>query len=131
MIVTASWDKTAKVWDSEGNLVADLVGHTDRVRSAAFSPDGSKVLTTSEDGTVRLWNLEGDELAVITTTEPFGPYAAFSPDGSMILVVDGSVVSLWRVFATSAEMVPVIQSKIGRALTAAECEQYLGFYCQR
>ncbi len=55
-IVTASDDKTARVWDVKGNLIADLKGHTDTVNSANFSPDGSKIVTASSDSTARVWN---------------------------------------------------------------------------
>ena len=51
-IVTASGDKTARIWDAaSGKEVAVLRGHGDAVRSAAFSPDGSRVVTASSDKT--------------------------------------------------------------------------------
>jgi len=34
-----------------------LKGHTDRVQSAAFSPDGKRVVTASSDNTARLWDV--------------------------------------------------------------------------
>ncbi|MBC7280723.1 MAG: hypothetical protein H5U12_04615 [Hoeflea sp.] len=44
-IVTASADKTARVWDGEnGAAIAELVGHKDPVRSAVFSPDGRRIV---------------------------------------------------------------------------------------
>ena len=47
-IVTASLDKTAKIWDSStGECKQTLAGHTDWVTSAAFSADESLVLTSS------------------------------------------------------------------------------------
>ena len=45
-IVTASEDKTAKVWDARsGAEMLTLKGHTDRVNSASFSPDGTRIVT--------------------------------------------------------------------------------------
>ena len=35
---------------------ATLEGHTDGVWSAAFSPDGKRIVTASKDGTARLWD---------------------------------------------------------------------------
>jgi WD40 repeat protein len=55
-IVTASGDKTARIWDAiTGKSIATLAGHTDAVRSAIFSPDGSRVVTSSDDKAARIW----------------------------------------------------------------------------
>ena len=51
-IVTASGDTTARVWEAAtGTLVAELKGHTKRVNTAAFSPDGQRIVTASRDAT--------------------------------------------------------------------------------
>jgi hypothetical protein len=53
--VTASKDKTARLWEAAtGKEVAVLRGHDDQVYSAAFSPDGARVVTASWDKTARL-----------------------------------------------------------------------------
>jgi WD40 repeat protein len=45
-VVTASDDKTARLWDAEtGKALATLAGHKGDVRSAVFSPDGRRVVT--------------------------------------------------------------------------------------
>jgi hypothetical protein len=36
--------------------VAELTGHAGTVNSAAFSPDGARVVTASADGTARVWD---------------------------------------------------------------------------
>ena len=36
-------------------LLIQLRGHDGEVRSAAFSPDGTRIVTASEDGTARIW----------------------------------------------------------------------------
>ena len=47
-IVTASDDKTARLWDAAtGKEIAVLRGHEGYVRSAAFSPDGARIVTAS------------------------------------------------------------------------------------
>ena len=51
-VVTASWDKTARVWDAEtGQMIMGLFGHVAPVLRAAFSPDGRRVVTASNDKT--------------------------------------------------------------------------------
>jgi hypothetical protein len=55
-IVTASADKTARIWDAAtGRQLLLLSGHTDRLSSAAFSPEGRQIVTASEDNTARIW----------------------------------------------------------------------------
>src|SRR5205807_1216049 len=44
-IMTASDDKTARLWDAQGKELAVLRGHEAPVSSAAFSPDGSRIVT--------------------------------------------------------------------------------------
>jgi len=55
--VTASRDKTARIWDAaSANEVAVLRGHEEWVHSAAFSPDGTRIVTASWDKTARIWD---------------------------------------------------------------------------
>jgi hypothetical protein len=57
-VVTASGDKTARIWDAEsGKEIAVLKGHTGSVWSAAFSGDGKRVVTASADRTARIWDV--------------------------------------------------------------------------
>jgi WD40 repeat protein/outer membrane protein OmpA-like peptidoglycan-associated protein len=66
-VITASMDKTARVWDIKtGKQLVRLTGHTATVWSAQFSPDGTRAITAGADGTLRLWDAEtGKQLAVL------------------------------------------------------------------
>jgi TPR repeat protein len=56
-IVTASADKTARIWDAQtGTQLAVLSGHGDRAHSAVYSPDGTRIATASDDKTARIWD---------------------------------------------------------------------------
>ncbi|MEQ9233604.1 toll/interleukin-1 receptor domain-containing protein [Coleofasciculus sp. E2-BRE-01] len=57
-IASASWDKTVRLWNREGELLHSLSGHEEPVYSVVFSPDGNTIASASGDKTVRLWNLE-------------------------------------------------------------------------
>lgn len=63
-LVTASQDKTARIWDlASSTAPIVLTGHQEAVFSAAFSSDGRKVVTGSFDKTLRMWDAEsGREL---------------------------------------------------------------------
>jgi hypothetical protein len=57
-VVTASFDKTVRLWDSEtGKALGDPVRHNQLVTSAGFNPGGNEIVTASEDGAVRVWEL--------------------------------------------------------------------------
>ena len=54
--VTASDDKTVRVWDLASGASRVLVGHTDEVWHARFTGGGAGVATISKDRTLRLWD---------------------------------------------------------------------------
>ena len=90
-VLTASADKTAKIWDAQsGALLADLKGHGGNVTCARISPDGKKIVTASNDGSVKLWSAESGQLLFDVKGPGEIVYdACFSPD-SRKLATSGS-----------------------------------------
>ena len=82
-----------------GEVRQSLWGHTDRVPTCLFSPDGKRLVTASQDGTARVWDLdEGAEILTIRASGAGMSSAAFSPDGrSVITVTSDGVVMFWPV----------------------------------
>jgi len=65
-IVTASDDKTAKVWDANtGQELLTLKGHEGWVMSAVWSPNGKRIATAGRDGIVQIHTTDINELLQI------------------------------------------------------------------
>ncbi len=86
-IVTASYDKTARVWDAQtGQPLTPPMKHDGFVLSAQFSPDGRRIVTASEDKTARVWDAQtGQPLTPPMKHDGWVLSAQFSPDGRWIV----------------------------------------------
>ena len=74
-----------------------LTGHTDGIRVAAFSPDGTTLVSASQDYTIRVWDPHIGEI-ITTLTGNTGPVSAlaFSPDGETLASNGaGGMIQLW------------------------------------
>ncbi len=86
LLVTASDDHTARVWDTDtGYCLRTLTGHS-AVNWVAVSPDGHLLATAGGgDGTVQLWDMDtGYCLRTLTGHDGWVSGVAFSPDGRLL-----------------------------------------------
>jgi hypothetical protein len=74
----------AALWQSDWRLI--LSGHEGPLNSAAFSPDGTRIVTASDDKTARIWDAATAKVITVLRGHE-GPVnsAAFSPDGKRIV----------------------------------------------
>ena len=77
---------------------ATLTGHTNRVTSVVFSPDGKTLASGGWDGTVRCWDAWAAKLLNCLGGDSGLIYcAAFSPDGKLVANVgDDGQIRLWN-----------------------------------
>lgn len=94
-----------KLWDTAAKAErGPLTGHTNKVFSVAFAPDGKMLATGGADHTVRLWDLAaGKERLVLQGHADAVSSVAFSPEGKTVVSASmDRTVRLWDV-ATGKE----------------------------
>jgi WD40 repeat protein len=128
-VIGTGFDKTINVWDVDsGKLVLSLKGHTGRVLSACFSPDGKQIASGghAQDearGEVKVWDVRsGEETLTLKGPANSAPKQAsgvcFSPDGNRLAAgevysgrPDAARVRVWDV--PSGRVVLTLRSNFG------------------
>lgn len=88
-LVTASYDKSVRVWDvASGEQKKFFQGHADKITCLALSRDGKTIASGGFDRTIRFWDAPVEPIEV--GADVYG--IAFSPDGkSLAAIVSGSM----------------------------------------
>jgi WD40 repeat protein len=132
VLTVEEFEHTARVWNAdmgkpkpvgEGNAhdwaAAVFTGHADVVWSAAFSPDGRRLVTASADKTARIWDRQTSK-AIVTLSGHQGIVysAAFSPDGRRIVTASGDKTArIWD--AETGQSVGTLAGHTDKVLSAA------------
>jgi len=82
-----------------------LTGHSDRVRSVVYSPDGRYLASGSNDNTIKIWEVAtGKELRTLTGHSGWVSSVVYSPDGRYLASEIGDdTIKIWEV-ATGKEL---------------------------
>jgi len=115
-LVTGSFEAKAQVWSLDGTLLAELIGHRNRVTSVQFSPDGHWILTASRDGAIKIWerptrkHSEPIDRSLSLDAKLGGvTQARFSPDGHRIGAgYWENAALLWRLWSEDPQPQPAL-----------------------
>ncbi len=115
--VTAGEDGRACIWQRNGMLETQLIGHHGPIYCCAESPDGTFFATAGEDAEIRLWNRQGLGFAVMRGHgSAISGGLSFAADGRTLLsAATDSTARLWDL---SIEGLPVLRSPAGGLVTA-------------
>ncbi len=99
-IATTAADFRVRLWRRKDDHTFVLGGHTDRVGSMLFTPDGRWLATAGEDGTAQLFDLRRDDPSIAAFQLKGHPgailHAALSPDGHWLATGDNETTAmLW------------------------------------
>ena len=101
-------DKTVRVWEAAtGRARHTLEGHSNGVRSVAWSPDGASLASGSDDKTVRVWEAAtGRARHTLEGHSNWVRSVAWSPDGaSLASGSDDKTVRVWEAATGRAKFV--------------------------
>jgi len=109
LVVLASEGSTACVWRVKDAANLLTLDHSNKVMSACFSPDGSRILTSCFDNVARVWDARtGQLLHELTGHTNHLRYAAFSPDGRWIVTTsEDCTARLWNATNGQAWLSPL------------------------
>jgi WD40 repeat protein len=117
------------IWDwRRAKLVHKLIGHTDGIGTALFSPCGKNVLSGGLDGSLRIWNARtGTETTRVDAHEGWICHLQICPSGKQVLSCghDG-LIKFWDVESKQELGRFVAQSRVVELAVSADGRRAVG-----
>eukprot|EP01130_Rhizamoeba_saxonica_P019222 TRINITY_DN9881_c0_g1_i1.p1 TRINITY_DN9881_c0_g1~~TRINITY_DN9881_c0_g1_i1.p1 ORF type:complete len:324 (-),score=84.50 TRINITY_DN9881_c0_g1_i1:82-1053(-) len=102
--LSASWDKSIRLWDLNYNSSVRFEGHEKDVLSVSFSADNRRVVSGSRDKKIKLWNTLGHcKCTVDDAHNDWVSNVQFSPDSRSPYVISAGwdkVIKIWSLDKT-------------------------------
>jgi WD40 repeat protein len=104
-IATASYDKTVKLWNTQGKIINTLKIHDKfGVSSLAISPDGQMMIPGDAFGTIKQWRItQTTDKLVVSLKKTLLEHSdevrkiVFSPDGQFFASTsEDTIIKLWH-----------------------------------
>ena len=88
----------SKLWGiTSGRLLHTLEGHSQLVRSVAFSPDGRLLASGGGKNETKVWSVRTGKLLVTLVAFNDGNWVAYTPDGYYDRSEEASKYITWRI----------------------------------
>ncbi len=129
-ILTTGGDNTARIWDTNTGEELFVLPHN-RIWRTKWNNDESRIMTYTTDGFVKVWDSKtGEELFSLAGDGTPLVEAAWYPDGRRLLIAtqgNSSSGGQIRIYHTEmSDLRAAACSRLGRNLTWAEWQQYIG-----
>ncbi|KAI0047961.1 WD40 repeat-like protein [Auriscalpium vulgare] len=129
VLITGSWDKTIKLWDTETKaVISSTLAHADFVKTLLVLPALNVLVSGSSDKSVRFWDLASVDAAsplqslgsISSHTRPVESLSAYietaddpHADTTYVLFTADSmgVIKVWRIRRDDAEMHPRVRAE--------------------
>ncbi|WP_414755612.1 WD40 repeat domain-containing protein [Anabaena sp. CCY 9910] len=103
LLATAA-GSSVQLWSSDGSLLHSMSGHTNGIRTVAFSPDSQIIASGGYDNTIKLWRSDGTLLSTLNGHNSFITSLRFSPDGKELASSSqDSTIRIWKLKGQSLE----------------------------
>jgi WD40 repeat protein/serine/threonine protein kinase len=119
MLLTASEDRTARLWDVATGRTLATLERPAKVVGAWFSPDGRRFAMATADRRLTVWDTASRTLVASCDEETAGvTNARFSPDGELLVSssIDGAI-KVWS--ASSGRLLSVVGHHVDAAMAVS------------